>query len=266
MRRFRQLAFIHADLPFALFPLSALGARGCFFEFYHEIGLQCGSMFLPFSLTDGLYLAKLYTLSLDDFSPCDDFTFDTTVLVAQTRSTALVLPDVAALPIPRESSTSLLQASSIVSPAPVFTIPEPSDSFSSRLTGAGLLLLHAHRRLGHLHDRPLKWMIDFGMCGNLVWVPGIVIRAHCWNSSYLKGKKKRNAPSPDPNLRDLHPLSCQDFVWDWCVPHHHDVRALHSELYWFLAVGPSGYHWGAIAEKKSNFCHYPEFSSAPYSR
>ena len=100
MRRFRQHAFIHADLPFALFPLSALGARGCFFEFCHEIGLQCGSIILPFSLTDGLYLAKLYTLSLDDFSPCDDFTFDTTVLVAQTRSTALVLPDVAVLPIP----------------------------------------------------------------------------------------------------------------------------------------------------------------------
>ena len=63
MRRFRQLAFIHADLPFARFPLSALGACGCFIEcfcsgcsrvFYHEIGLQCGSMFLPFALTDGL--------------------------------------------------------------------------------------------------------------------------------------------------------------------------------------------------------------------
>ena len=91
-------------------------------------------MVLPFSLTDGLYLANLYTLSLDDVSPCDDFTFDTTVLVAQTRSAALILPDVVVLPIPIDSSTSLLQASSIVSPAPVFTIPEPSVSFPSRLT------------------------------------------------------------------------------------------------------------------------------------
>ena len=73
-----------------------------------------------------------------------------------------------------------------MSSAPVFTIPEPSVSFSSRFIGgnffkfgAGLLLLHAHRRLGHLHDRLLKRMIAFGMCGNLFWVPGIVFRAHC---------------------------------------------------------------------------------------
>ena len=47
LRRFRQHAFIHADLPFALFPLSTLGARGCYFDFYDVVGLQCGSMFLP---------------------------------------------------------------------------------------------------------------------------------------------------------------------------------------------------------------------------
>ncbi len=94
-------------------------------------------------------------------------------------------------------------------------------SFSSRLTGAGLLLLHAHRRLGHLHDRAgqsdrlLKRMIYLGMCGNLVWVPGKIVRAHYWDC--LKGQQKCNVPPPDPNLRDLHPLSFQVLVWDWCV-------------------------------------------------
>ena len=227
MRRFRQHAFIHADLPFALFPLSSLGARGCYFDFYNVIGLQCGPMFLPFSLIDGLYLAKIFTISLSsaDFSTFDDFTSDLTVLVAQTRSHNLVLPEVVVIPASIDLSASLVPAAPPVSP--VFTLPEPSVSFSSKLTGAGLLLLHAHRRLGHLHDRLLKRMIDCGMCGALVWVPGIVIRAHCWDC--LKGQQKRNVPSPDPNLRDLHPLLCQLLVWDWCGPHH--VCALHSELY-----------------------------------
>jgi hypothetical protein len=249
MRRFRQHAFIHADLPFALFPLSSLGARGCYFDFYNVIGLQCGPMFLPFSLIDGLYLAEIFTISLSsaDFSTFDDFTSDLTVLVAQTRSHNLVLPEVVVIPASIDLSASLVPAAPTVSP--VFTLPEPSVSFSSKLTGAGLLLLHAHRRLGHLHDRLLKRMIDCGMCGALVWVPGIVIRAHCWDC--LKGQQKRNVPSPDPNLRELHPLSCQVLVWDWCGPHH--VRALHGEQYWFLAVCPRGYHWGAVAEKKSDF-------------
>ena len=117
------------------------------------------------------------------------------------------------------------------------------------MTGAGLLLLYAHRRLGHLHDSSLKHMIDGGMCGSLTWVPGIGIRAHCWDC--LKGQQKRNVPAPDPNLRELHPLSCQVLVWVWCGPHH--VRGLHGELYWFLAVCPLGYHWGAVAVKKSEF-------------
>ncbi len=64
MHRIRQHAFIHSDLPFALFPLSTLGARGCYFDFYDAIGLQCGSMYLPFALPDGLYLAGLLCLSL----------------------------------------------------------------------------------------------------------------------------------------------------------------------------------------------------------
>jgi hypothetical protein len=51
-----------------------------------------------------------------------------------------------------------------------------------------------------LHDHSLKRMIDGGMCGSLIWVPGIVIRAHCWDC--LKGQQKHNAPAPDPNLRE----------------------------------------------------------------
>ena len=39
MRQFRQHAFIHADLSFALFPLSTPGARGCYFDFYDVLRL-----------------------------------------------------------------------------------------------------------------------------------------------------------------------------------------------------------------------------------
>ena len=132
-------------------------------------------------------------------------------------------------------------------PPLVPSLADPSDSFSSRLTGAGLLLLHAHRRPGHLHDRTLKRMIDSGMCGSLSWVPGIVIRANCWDCR--KGQQKRNVPAPDP-------LSCQVLVWDRCGHHHvrgQTVGGLNGELYWFLAVCPRGYHWGAVAAKKSEF-------------
>jgi hypothetical protein len=88
MRVFRQHAFIHADLPFALFPLSVLGAQGCYFDFYDVLGLQCGSMFLPFSLINGLYLAEIFHLSSNcsNFSTFFHFNSDLTVLVAQTRS------------------------------------------------------------------------------------------------------------------------------------------------------------------------------------
>ena len=245
MRQFRQHAFIHADLPFALFPLSVLGAQGCYFDFYDVLGLQCGSMILPFSLTNGLYLAELFSLSLDcsQFSTFSHFNADQTVLVAQTRSKNVSLPDLDVLPIPIplppsvESVPSLTDASNIVSST--FNLPASSVSFSSKLTGTGLLLLIEHRRLGHLHDRVLKRMIDCGMCGNIVWVPGIVLRAHCWDC--LKGQQKRNISAPDPNICELHPLSCQVLVWDWCGPQY--VRALHGESYWFLAVCPCGYHW-----------------------
>jgi hypothetical protein len=142
MRRFRQYAFIHVDLPFALFTVSFLGARGCYFDFYDVLGLQCGSMFLPFSLADGLYLAEIFAISLNssDFSTFDDFTSDLTVLVAQTRSNALALPDSEVLvpPAPMDPSASLEPAAPLESP--VFTLPEPSVSFSSRLTSAGSLV------------------------------------------------------------------------------------------------------------------------------
>ena len=215
-------------------------------------------MFLPFTLVDGLYLAELFMVSSDSF-PLS--TFDSEYIhagfVAQTRSitASRSLPVIdfspALVPVPAVLSSGLVIPVPIDSSTPVVPVPEAASevSFSSRLTGAGLLLLHAHRRLGHLHDRILKRMIDSGMCGNLTWVPGIVIRANCWDC--LKGQQKRKVPATDPNLRELHPLSCQFLVWDWCGPQH--VRALHGELYWFLAVCPRGYHWGAIAAKKSGF-------------
>jgi hypothetical protein len=248
---FRQSAFIHVDLPFALLPLSTLAERGCYFDFYGTVGLQCGSMFLPFSLTDGLYLAEIFPVPFDSVSlSFCGASRPLSVFVAQTRSVTSAVP-VSAAPssgaLPVVPPDSVLPTSAV--PPLVPSLADPSDSFSSRLTGAGLLLLHAHRRLGHLHDRTLKRMIDSGMCGSLTWVPGIVIRANCWDC--LKGQQKRNVPAPDPNLRELHPLSCQVLVWDWCGPHH--VRGLNGELYWFLAVCPRGYHWGAVAAKKSEF-------------
>ena len=273
IRIFRQSAFIHPYLPFALFPLSLLSDQGACFDFYGTLGLQCGSMFLPFARIDGLYVAELFTVSFESSHLSSfDSDFIHAGLVAQTRSVTASLSLPVQLPDPIVSPASLLPSPEALSSDLPVVLPEPIDSsasllpspaalpsvsslpasvvsFSSRLTGAGLLLLHAHRRLGHLHDRILKRMIDRGMCGNLTWVPGIIIRAHCWDC--LKGQQKRNVPAPDPNLRELHPLSCQVLVWDWCGPQH--VRALHGELYWFLAVCPRGYHWGAIAAKKSDF-------------
>jgi hypothetical protein len=110
-------------------------------------------------------------------------------------------------------------------------------------------LLAGHRRYGHMHDKVYKRMVDAGLCGSLKWVPGIVIRANCWDC--LMGQQRRNAATPDPNLKLSQSLSCQIMVWDWCGPHH--VCGLHGELYWFLAVCPRGYHWGATASKKTEF-------------
>ena len=250
---FRQSAFVHADHPFVfkLFPLSTLAEHGCYIDFYGTGGLQCGSMFLPFTLTDGLYLVKVFTVPFDSLSMSfSGASHPGSVLVAQTRSVSSAVPVLVPVPsgaLPVVFSESVLPASGL--PPLVSVVPDPSDLFSSSLTGAGLLLLHAHRRLGHLHDRNLKRMIDCGMCGSLKWVPGIVIRARCWDC--LKGQQKRNVPAPDPNLRELHPLSCQVLIWDWCGPHH--VCGLNGELYWFLAVCPRGYHYGAVAVKKSEF-------------
>jgi hypothetical protein len=40
-------------------------------------------------------------------------------------------------------------------------------------------------------------------------------------------------------------------VWDCCGPHQ--VSGLNGERYWFLAVCPLGYNWGATAVQKSEF-------------
>jgi hypothetical protein len=98
--------------------------------------IQCGLMFLPFSLTNGLYLAEIFTISLDssDISTFVNFNSDQIVLVAQTRSKNLFLPELFVLPVPInlptsvESDPSLPAASDIVSP--IFTLPEPSSSIS----------------------------------------------------------------------------------------------------------------------------------------
>ncbi len=125
-------------------------------------------MFLPFSLINGLYLAEIFHLSSNcsNFSTFFHFNSDLTVLVAQTRSKNMSLPDIGLLPVTPTlpasvaSVPSMPDVSAIVSPTS--TLPEPPVSFSSnlKLTGAGLLLLREHRRLGHLHDRVLKRMID----------------------------------------------------------------------------------------------------------
>jgi hypothetical protein len=139
----------------------------------------------------------LCRLNRSNFSTFFHFNSDRTVLVGQTRSQNMSLPDIGLLPVTPtipvsvESVPSMPDVSDIVSPTSA--LPEPDVSFSSKLTGAGLLLLREHRRLGHLHDRVLKRMIDGGMCGNLVWVPGIVLRAHCWDC--LKGQQKSTTAS-----------------------------------------------------------------------
>jgi hypothetical protein len=79
MYQIHQHAFIFSGLLFDLFPLSTLGAPGCYFDFHDVLGLQCGSMFmfLFFSLTNGLYLAANVSVSLD----CSDFsTFVVSIL------------------------------------------------------------------------------------------------------------------------------------------------------------------------------------------
>ncbi len=142
IRRFGQHAFIDADLPFVPFPLSALRARGCFFDFYHEIGLRCGSTFLSFSLTDGLYLATQFLWMI--------YLHAINLLLILL---SVLLRRVLQLWFTRRSGASNPQGIFYVSVPGFFysvscfciTIPDPSMSFSSRLTGAGLLLLHAHR-------------------------------------------------------------------------------------------------------------------------
>ena len=258
---YRQAAFIHDALPFALLPVSSLCNQGCYFDFYGSIGLSYGSVFIPFRLKDGLYITEIVFVPFD--SPIVEFLSDCpnpTAMAVSTRSmvssgSSAVSDKVSPNPlVPLDDSfdpaVSIRLTDSILQSDPATDTVLPCvPGQSQRLTGAGKLLLDAHRRLGHLHDRVLKRMVDANMCGTLRWVPGIIIRANCWDC--LKGQQKRCVPSPDPNLQELNPLSCQVLVWDWCGPHH--VLGLNGELYWFLAVCPRGYHWGAVADKKSDF-------------
>jgi hypothetical protein len=73
-------------LRYFLFPLWELA--GVIFDFYDVIDVQCGSMFLPFAPTDGLYLSENFTVSSDSsvFSSFDDSNHVHIVLAAQTRS------------------------------------------------------------------------------------------------------------------------------------------------------------------------------------
>jgi len=102
MSQMPQHAFIPSGLLFDLFRLSTLGAPGCHFDFHDVLGLQCGSMFLFFSLSNGLYLAANVSISLDcsDFSTFVVFNSDKTVIVAQTRFQNVSLPKLVVLPVP----------------------------------------------------------------------------------------------------------------------------------------------------------------------
>ena len=186
---FRQAAFIHADLPFALISLSILRAQGCFFAFYDVIWLQCGPLVFRFPLIDGLSLAEIFSVPVDS-SPIS--TFDlcsvSAVLVAQTCSITSALfnidsestPVVVKQPVVGTAAGSASTSADIVAgtaPLPESMAP---PSFSSPLTGAGLLLLLAHwnadkelslERHRELHghdDRPppsvqvldTKWVLD----------------------------------------------------------------------------------------------------------
>ena len=152
MSQIPQHAFIPSGLLFDLFRLSALGAPGRHFDFHDVLGLQCGSMFFFFSLTNGLYLPANVSVSLDcsGFSTFVVFNSDKTVIVAPTRFRNVSLPELVVLPVSInlpasvESVQSLPTTSHITSP--VFMLPELSLPISSKLT-AGLLLLHQLHQL-----------------------------------------------------------------------------------------------------------------------
>ena len=56
MQMFRQRAFIHHDISFALLLPSLLGEKGCYFDFYGTL-----------TLVDGLHLADLCIVSSDSY-------------------------------------------------------------------------------------------------------------------------------------------------------------------------------------------------------
>ncbi len=66
MQTFRQTALFMRVSHLFYFFFSTLGAQGCYFDFY-DVGLQCGSMFSPFALIDGLYLDEFFAVSVDSF-------------------------------------------------------------------------------------------------------------------------------------------------------------------------------------------------------
>ena len=266
---FRQSAFLHPALPLVLFPLSMLADAGCFFDFYGTVGLSWGDIFLPFQKQDGLYLAPIFPVPFDspvilDFIPVAAAGSVSIGLPAVTRSSLRTeqltpaspsLADPGYSPFPDTAGLVPLGEDAVLTDGLVslpadFTSHHEKDGLQPlRLTGDGARLFAGHRRYGHMHDRAFKRMVDAGLCGGLKWVKGLILRENCWDC--LKGQQTRKPPAPGPNLDMLHPLACQIMVWDWCGPHH--VTGLHGELYWFLAVCPRGYHWGATATKKTEF-------------
>ncbi len=85
-------------------------------------------------------------------------------LVAQTRFVTSDLPMYEFLPSPPPSdAVPVVSSDFILSDAVPGLFLVLHDFSSSKMTAAGLLLLHAHRRLGYLYDRSLKRMVACGM-------------------------------------------------------------------------------------------------------
>ena len=166
---FRQTAFLHSDLPLALFPVSLLADSGSYFDFYSKVGLTWGSFFFPFTRQNGLYLAPIVHLSHDspdilDFGQVPSSDALSIAFPVLTRSMQGSMAG--------SSSDLLLDAPAPVIPI-VLPLPVPADSLgidcrpaNLNMTRAGALLFAAHRRYGHPHDRRLKRMIESGLCGN----------------------------------------------------------------------------------------------------
>jgi len=247
-------ALFHSQLSLTY---AAMDSDEGYIDFYGTIGLSYGSVCIPFQLKDGLYITEIVPVPFD--STVVEFLLDCSIATGMAVDTRFIVSSSAsAVPNPLSpldgslvpvvaihSSDSTLHSDFATAAAlqSLPSVPEPSQ----HLTGAGKLLLDAHRRLGHVHDRVLKHMVDANMSGTLRWVPVIIIRSY---SCYcFKGQQKHCAPATDPNFQDLNLLTCQVLVWDLCGQHH--VLGLNGELHWFLAVCPRGYPWCAVADKTS---------------